>query len=86
MCGQTGLLLRHHVVTEAHVRVAGGDPYDLRNGMLLGYFACSCHRDHHHAIRRLPASKLTSENLAFMVALLGEDRAADYLTRFYAVG
>lgn len=85
-CGKHGLLLRHHVILEQHVRTAGGDPWDLRNSMTLGYYACACHRDHHHAVRRLPLAKVPDVAIAFAVELLGEERAADYLARFYASG
>jgi hypothetical protein len=84
-CGERGPLERHHVVTERHVRLAGGDPYDLRNSLELGRY-CLCHRDHTSAARRLKVSVLTSEHLAFMVELLGEDRACAYVVRMYRVG
>jgi hypothetical protein len=83
-CGARGLLLRHHVVTEAHVRQAGGDPWALANAMALGYFACACHRDHHHAVRRLPLARVPDAAIAFASELLGEARAADYLARYYS--
>jgi hypothetical protein len=82
-CKARGLLLRHHVILEQHVRVAGGDPWDLRNAMALGYYACACHRDHHHAVRRLPLASVPAAAIAFAEQLLGPDRAADYLARFY---
>lgn len=83
-CGARGLLLRHHVIAEQHVRRAGGDPWDLANAMALGYYACACHRDHHSAVRRLPLSRLPDNALAFAVDLLGEAGAADYLRRYYS--
>lgn len=83
-CAAHGLLLRHHVVLEQHVRAEGGDPWDLANSLLLGYYACSCHRDHHHAVRRLPRSKLPPAAIAFVTELLGPARRDDYLRRFYS--
>jgi hypothetical protein len=82
-CGARGLLLRHHVITEAHVRAAGGDPWDLDNAMALGYYACTCHRDHHHAIRRIPRAKVPDAAVMFAAELLGSERAEDYLARHY---
>ncbi|HWF25203.1 MAG TPA: hypothetical protein VG275_07140 [Solirubrobacteraceae bacterium] len=81
-CGRRGLLLRHHVVSEAHVRRVGGDPWDLRNAMGLGYYACRCHRDHHHAVRRLSRSALPAAALEFAAEVLGE-AAEGYLERYY---
>jgi hypothetical protein len=52
--------------------------------MALGYYACRCHRDHHHAVRRLPRSALPPEAIAFAAELLGEQQGADYLARYYA--
>lgn len=83
-CGRRGLLLRHHVVLEQHVRAAGGDPWDLRNALALGYYACRCHRDHHHAVRRIPLSCVPPEAIAFAVELLGVAAADSYLARYYA--
>jgi hypothetical protein len=84
VCGKWGLLLRHHVILEQHVRVHGGDPWDLRNALGLGYYACSCHRDHHHAVRRIPASKLTPASIEFAIELLGAAAADQYFDRYYA--
>ena len=84
VCGERGQLERHHVVSEQHVRREGGDPYALANSMLLGLF-CRCHSRHTNAAERLPASAITAQNLAFMVSLLGEDRTAGYIARYYRV-
>lgn len=81
-CGKPGLLLRHHVVLEQHVRAAGGDPYDLRNAMALGYYSCACHRHHHHAVRRLSIRAVPDEAVAFCSELLGPAAGA-YLSRYY---
>lgn len=83
-CGARGLLLRHHVVTEAHVRAAAGNPWDLRNAMALGYYACACHRQHHHAVRRLSLSVVPAAAIAFASELLGDQAAGEYLRRYYA--
>lgn len=82
-CGTRGLLLRHHVVLEQTVRREGGDPWDLANALALGYYGCACHRQHHHATRRLPLAIVPPAAVAFAQALLGEARAADYLARYY---
>lgn len=86
VCDQPGRLIRHHVVLEQHVRAAGGAPYDLRNALPLGYYACSCHRDHHHAVRRLPLARVPPAAVEFAIELLGEPAAIDYLARYYRVG
>lgn len=85
-CGKRGLLLRHHAITENHVRREGGDPWDLRNAIGLGYFACSCHREHHQATRRLPISVLGAEAIEFAIELLGAGRADAELERYYSPG
>lgn len=82
MCGQPGLLLRHHVVTEAHVRLAGGDPWDLRNALAVGAH-CRCHSRHHQAAARIARATLPSQAVQFAVDLLGEAGAELYLSRFY---
>ena len=84
-CGERGSLERHHVVREQDVRREHGQPWDLRNSVMLGRW-CPCHRDHHTGAHRLPASLLTVPNLEFMVELLGEHGAADYVVRHYRVG
>lgn len=86
-CGKRMLCLRHHVLTERLVRREGGDPWDLRNSVLIGAgYDCACHKAHHHATRRLPRSKVPAEAVEFAIELLGEARAADYLARHYATG
>lgn len=82
VCSQPGRLVRHHVVTERHVREAGGDPFDMRNSLALGMH-CRCHRDHHGAARRLPLAKLPGDAVDFCTELYGEG-AGDYLARYYA--
>lgn len=84
VCEKRGLLLRHHVILEQHVRIEGGDPWALANSLALGYFACSCHRRHHSACARLPISCVPAAAIAFAVQLLGAERAEDYLKRYYA--
>jgi hypothetical protein len=82
ICARPGPLERHHVVTEAHVRIAGGDPWALSNSLELGRY-CACHRSHHQATRRLALAKVPDAAVRFAVALLGEERAEDYLKRHY---
>lgn len=84
-CGERMLCLRHHVVTEQRVRAEGGDPWDLRNSVLIGAgYDCACHRSHHHVTRRLPLSKVPPEAREFARELLGEAAADDYLADHYA--
>lgn len=84
-CGKPGLLVRHHCVLEQHIRAIGGDPWDLRNGLLLGAgYSCRCHRDHHAACRRLPASKLPPEAIEFAIELLGAEQADAYIETYYS--
>lgn len=78
-------LERHHVMHEQHVRREAGWAYDMRNSIEIGRY-CACHRQHTSATRRLPASKIPQPALAFMVELLGEDRTADYIVRYYRIG
>lgn len=73
-------LHRHHVVTEAHVRREGGDPWAGANAMLL----CErCHMNHHSAFRRIPLEAVPAAAIDFARRLLGDDRAALYFARFY---
>jgi hypothetical protein len=82
VCGRSGTILRHHVVYEQHVRRAGGDPWDLRNSMDVGAL-CTCHLNHHSATRRILRRRLPSDALGFADELLGPERAADYIKRYY---
>jgi 5-methylcytosine-specific restriction endonuclease McrA len=84
VCGARGRLVRHHVVLAQHVRALSGPAWDLRNAMALGYFACCCHRDHHHAVRRIPLARVPAAAIAFADELLGDAMAHAYLTRYYA--
>lgn len=91
VCGKRGLLLRHHVIFEQHVRVeasaeqiAHGIVWDQRNALGLGYYVCSCHRRHTSAVDRIPASKVRVENIEFAIELLGEARADAYIDRYYS--
>lgn len=74
-------LHRHHVVTEAHVRREGGDPWALANSMLL---APDCHANHHSGFRRVPLPNVPAAAVDFAERLMGVDRAALYFSRFYA--
>lgn len=72
----------HHVVYEQHVRRAGGDVYDPRNGLTL----CGvCHATHHGQLDRgkVALSVLRDENYDFAFELLGP-AAYDYLRRHYS--
>lgn len=82
VCGQRGVVLRHHVITERHVREANGDPWDLRNSMDVGAF-CRCHANHHAAVRRIPLDLVPDAALTFAVDLYGDVKAAAYFVRYY---
>jgi 5-methylcytosine-specific restriction endonuclease McrA len=69
----------HHVVYAQHVRLEGGDEWDVRNAMRL---CTDCHDRHHSGARRLAADVLPPAAVAFAHALLGE-RAIDYLRTYY---
>lgn len=83
VCGKPGLLIRHHVVLEQHVRAAGGDPWDLRNALRLGAH-CPCHRAHHGSSRRIPAARIPPAAIEFALALFGAELADAYFDRYYA--
>lgn len=84
VCGTVGRLVRHHVILEQHVRALGGDPYDLRNSLLIGAgYVCRCHREHHGACRRIPRCRLSAAAVEFAVELLGPEGGEDYLERYY---
>jgi len=85
VCGQIGWLFRHHVLYERMVRRAGGDPWDLRNAMDVGQH-CTCHADHHTAMRRIPLSRVPEDAIAFTIELLGEDLATLFFERYYPEG
>lgn len=78
LTGQGGAFHAHHAVSERHVRLAGGDPFDPRNALRL---KVGVHFNH-HGIYKLPIGVLTDENIAFAYELLGP-AAYDYLTRYY---
>lgn len=77
--------MRHHVVREQDVRREGGDPWDLDNQMLLGFW-CRCHADHHapNGRRKLPLRLVPAAAREFAGKLMGATRAADYLNKHYA--
>ncbi len=85
VCGMRGPLERHHVVAEQVVRREHGAVWDLSNSLELGRY-CACHRRHTNAVSRLPRSAVPPSAERFAVELLGEDRAADYLSRYYSGG
>lgn len=84
VCGRSGLVRRHHVVYEQHVRREGGDPWDTRNALWVGLdVTCDCHERQHNASMRIPLEVLPEAALAFGVDLFGEARAAEYIARYY---
>lgn len=82
VCGRPGLLVRHHVVLEQHLRARGRSAWDLRNALLLGAH-CPCHRRHHQAASRIPISTVPDEAIAFCADVLGPGAGA-YLSRYYS--
>jgi hypothetical protein len=86
VCGREGMLLRHHVILEQHLRALGADPWALANGMWVGVdgLTCNCHALHHGAFRRIPLDKVPDAAIDFARQLLGDDKAALYFARFYS--
>lgn len=76
-------LERHHIVALSTIRQEGrlDLEFDLRNSLLLHPH---CHSWHTDASRRIPLAAVPSVALDFAVELLGRDRAALYMARFYA--
>lgn len=72
---------RHHVVYRQHVRVAGGDQWDLANSMILSE---TVHYRHHSRVDVVPLGDLPASAIAFAVDLFGQDGAYSYLRRQYA--
>lgn len=87
-CQKLGIVRRHHLITENHVRRAGGNPWDQRNAIWIGIegLTCDCHEHHHNASHRLPVTVVTAAAREFAVELLGADAAAAYFARYYAAG
>lgn len=85
LCGAEGVLLRHHVLTEQRVRLAGGDPWDLRNAMLVGApGVCDCHGAHHRGGGgRIAFSKVPVAAVEFAAETIGAGPATIYFTRRY---
>lgn len=81
-CGKEQLCIRHHVVYEQHVRREGGDPWDQANAMLVGT-RCRCHENHHGAVERIALARIPQTAIDFAIGLLGADRAALYIARYY---
>lgn len=73
-------LHRHHVLTEAKVRQAGGDPWSPRNQFLI---APECHEHHHNASRKIRIEVLPRTAIAFAFEVLGDGPAEDYFDRRY---
>lgn len=83
VCGKPGLLVRHHVVLEQHLRAQGLPAYDLRNALLIGDGRrCDCHRDHTAACARISIKRVPDEAIAFCSELYGPGAGA-YLSRYY---
>lgn len=72
---------RHHVIYRQHLRQAGGSVKDARN---LVPIAHACHGGHHSGARRLRVVRLPDPVFEFAIELLGAERAALYLGRYYA--
>lgn len=70
---------QHHVVYRRHVEREHGDRWHPDNALGL----CVVHHGDAHGTRRLPVGVLRDANFAFSVALLGADRAYEYLRRRY---
>jgi 5-methylcytosine-specific restriction endonuclease McrA len=70
----------HHVVTQQHIRRAGGDVWDPRNAMRV---CASCHDAHHNRSRPISGLKVPVEAAEFAIELLGRDRAEAYFERYY---
>lgn len=84
VCGKWGLLIRHHVILEQHLRAIGAPAYDLRNAMRIGAgYVCACHRQQTSAVNRIPLAKVPDVAIEFAHELLGE-AAESYLTRYYS--
>ena len=85
ICGESGLVFRHHVVLEQHVRTEHGDPWNRANSLDIGAWCeAGCHELHHSAAKRIPRSKIPPAAIDFAVELLGEARTSAYLARYYA--
>lgn len=84
MCGAVGPIVRHHIVYEQHIRRAGHPElrWDLRNALDVGV-TCSCHHDHHWAIRRIPFSLVDEQASEFAIEVLGMLGAACFFERYY---
>jgi 5-methylcytosine-specific restriction endonuclease McrA len=70
----------HHVVTQQHVRRAGGDVWDPRNAMRL---CTPCHGAHHSRQRPIPYSAVPPDAWDFATELLGRDGAEAFFARYY---
>lgn len=87
VCGAAGWVRRHHVTLEQHVRLEGGDCWDVENSMLVGVdWTCRCHERHHHPgvnDSRIALSLVPLPAIAFCYRLFGEDRGRAYLGKHY---
>ncbi|MDQ4130850.1 MAG: hypothetical protein M3133_07675 [Actinomycetota bacterium] len=78
-CAGEGPYEAHHVIYGCDLRAAGRAVFHPHNALGL----CSrCHADHHTGRRTLPIAALTDANLAYALAVLG-DEARAYLAARY---
>lgn len=71
----------HHVITQSFLKREHLDQWHPDNSLRL--CQAPCHDQHTRAFIRLPLRCLTDRNIAYAVALLGEEKAHTYLTRHY---
>lgn len=82
ICRRQGRIVRHHVVYQQHLRIYGGDLWDLRNALDVGLW-CQCHANHHSATSRIRLPIIPDAAIEFAVEVLGASRAALYFARYY---
>jgi hypothetical protein len=76
-------MIRHHVIYAQTIRREKGDLFDPRNSMSLGRY-CFCHSNHHARSSPIPAVLVPDSALEFGADLMGPQRAAAYIRRYYA--
>lgn len=88
VCGKQGQLLRHHIFTLQAVKREKKGPefeYDPRNAMEVGMWCPTrCHANHHAGSHRILTSLVSDEALEFGAELMGPQRAAAYIRRYYS--
>jgi hypothetical protein len=70
----------HHIVYRQHLRALGADEWPPELALRL---CTDCHDRYHARSLRLTADMLPPTAVAFAVRLLGAERAAAYLDRYY---